>query len=148
MSEEKPAHVDLSHTRTEEQRTVMQQIVQDGVCPFCQEHFLKYHLKPILKKGSHWLVTENGFPYTGARVHLLFVHLEHLTIPPTESEQLIELFELLAWAREEYAIMGGTFIMRFGETKYNGASVGHLHAHLVVGDIDNPEHKGVRVKVG
>lgn len=148
MPERKPLHVNLAHSRTTEQKAVMHQIVKDGVCPFCQEHLLTYHTKPVLKKGAHWLVTENGFPYDGARVHLLFIHIEHITLPPTDGEQLVELFDLLTWARNEYHILGGTLVMRFGETKYNGASVDHLHAHLVVGDADNPDHKGVRVKVG
>lgn len=148
MPSKKPLHVNLDHARTNDQKAVMRQIVQDGVCPFCQEHLLKYHSRPVLKKGGHWLVTENAFPYDGARVHLLFVYLEHITLPPTESNQLAELFEMVAWARKEYSILGGSLLLRFGETKYNGASVDHLHAHLVVGDADNPEHKGVRTKVG
>lgn len=148
MPEKKPLHVNLAHSRTDAQKVVMQQIAEDGVCPFCQEHFLKYHPKPILKTGKYWLATENAFPYEGARVHLLFVYLEHITLPPSDGEQLIELFDLLAWARNEYQILGGTLVMRFGENKYNGASVDHLHAHLIVGDADKPGHKGVRVKVG
>ena len=148
MQKEKPMHVNLAHARTEEQMAVMEQIVHDGVCPFCQEHFLKYHPKPILKKGAHWLVTENAFPYNGARVHLLFVYLQHIVLPPAESDHLSELFELITWARKEYGIRGGTLLLLFGETRYNGASVDHLHAHLVVGDADKPDHKGVRVKVG
>lgn len=148
MQESKSLHVNLEHTRTSEQKKVMEQIVHDGVCPFCQEHFLKYHTKPILKKGVYWMVTENAFPYNGARVHLLFVHLDHLMHPPTSGNHLVDLFDLLAWAREKYGVLGGTLLLRFGENKYNGASVDHLHAHLIVGDADNPEHKGVRVKVG
>lgn len=148
MQKDKPLHVNLAHSRTAEQKSVMQQIIQDGVCPFCQEYFLKYHSKPILKKGVHWMVTENAFPYEGTRVHLLFVYLEHVILPPTESDRLAELFEMVAWAREKYGILGGTLVLRFGENKYNGASVDHLHAHLVVGDADKPDHKGVRVKVG
>lgn len=148
MPEKKPSHVNLEHARTADQKAVMQQIVQDGVCPFCQEHLLKYHPKPILKQGVYWLVTENAFPYGGARVHLLFIHLMHVTLPPTNGDQFKELFEMIDWARGKYGILGGTLVMRFGENKYNGASVDHLHAHLVVGDADKPDHKGVRVKVG
>ena len=55
------SHAGLNHdnARTEEQKTLMAKIEEDGVCPFCAEHFKKYHPKPILKETDYWFVTEN-----------------------------------------------------------------------------------------
>lgn len=141
-------HVNIRSARTAEQKAIMEQIVKDGVCPFCIKHLRKYHSQPILKEGVYWILTENAFPYEDTRVHLMFIYKRHLTRLPTRAEPLQELTRFIAWAEKKYSIRGGSLLCRFGETKYNGASVDHLHLHLIVGDVDNPEHKPVRVKVG
>lgn len=150
MSEEKKVFVNLNNARTSEQVKVMERIKQDGVCPFCYEHFTKYHPKPILKETDWWLVTENMSPYEGSRVHYIFVYKpKHITVPgELPAPGLQDLFSLLDWAARENNIEGGAFLMRFGDTRYNGASVDHLHAHLVVGDKDGPEKEKIRTKLG
>ena len=63
-------------------------------------------------------------------------------------EAVADLFTLLNAATAEYQITGGAFFMRFGDTHYNGSSVEHLHAHLIMGDVDAEGHEPVRVKLG
>lgn len=93
-------------------------------------------------------MTENAYPYEGTRVHLLLIYKRHLTRLPRNILALGELSRFIAWAEKKYDVRGGSLVCRFGETRYNGASVDHVHIHLIVGDVDAPDHKPVRVKVG
>jgi ATP adenylyltransferase len=148
-TEEKPL-LNFENARTEEQTAVMRRAVADGVCPFCREHIENYHPKPIIKEGRFWLVTENMSPYVGTKHHLLFVytpkHVESVNEIPLEA--FAELYYLLNQVRNDFWIKGGTLILRFGDNRYNGGSVSHLHAQLVVGDTDNPDYKPVRKRIG
>lgn len=112
----------------------MRRIQRDKVCPFCMKHFLKYHTKPILMNGKHWVLTENFQPYEGATHHLLAVSKKHTTrfenlSPAAQSE----LFKLFGAELRKRRVKGGALFMRFGDTEYTGGSVEHLHAQLVSG---------------
>lgn len=127
----------------------MEQIERDGVCPFCVGNLRKYHKRPIIKDGKWWLYTENMYPYQGTKTHILFIHKTHITTLKEVSPQaLLELFDMIISASETYKVTGGTILWRFGDMQYNGSSVSHLHVQLVVGDANNPNHGGVRVKIG
>lgn len=126
--------VNLSHARTKFQRDVMKKIKRDKVCPFCTEHFLKYHTKPIISTGKHWILTENFQPYVGSKLHLLIVskkHVQHFDELPPSAQQ--ELFQLFGKELKKQKIKGGAVFMRFGDTDYTGGTVEHLHAQLVSG---------------
>ncbi len=126
--------VNLKHARTQFQRDVMEKIVRDKVCPFCEEHFLKYHTRPIIKRGKYWTLTENFQPYPGARHHLLIVSRKHVTdFSQLSSSAQAEMFKLFADECKKRGIKGGTVFMRFGNTDYTGGTVEHLHAQLVTG---------------
>lgn len=142
--------LNLSNARTPEQVALMEKIIADGVCPFCAEHFRKYHPKPILKETEYWFFTENMSPYAGTKHHFIFVYKPAHITKPTElsAEASADLFALIQAATEEYQFPGGALFMRFGDTRYNGSSVEHLHAHLLMGDHDAPGHEPVRVKLG
>jgi len=142
----------LNHTeaRTEEQKKLMAKIEADGVCPFCAEHFTKYHPKPILKETDYWFVTENMSPYEGTTTHVIFVYKPGHITSPTEATPaaLTDLFECVNWAIETYQIRGGSFFVRFGNTAYNGSSVEHLHAQLLTG-VEKGEHtEKIKIKLG
>lgn len=135
MTERSKAGLNHEYARTDEQRKLMQQIENDGVCPFCADHFKKYHPKPILKETDYWFVTENISPYEGATIHLIFVYKpRHITtVHEIEDPARIDFFSCVEWAVQTFDIKGGTFFMRFGDTAYNKSSVEHLHAQLLTG---------------
>ncbi len=119
---------------------VIKKIETDNVCPFCPEQLANYHKNPILHETPSWLVTKNMYPYTGAKHHFLLIHKAHIIRPDEMSAQAQnELFGLIAWTTKEFNIPGATFFMRFGDTKFTGASVAHLHAQLVA---SNPSQEG------
>ncbi|MFH1089435.1 MAG: hypothetical protein V1716_03360 [Candidatus Uhrbacteria bacterium] len=141
--------VNLKHARTEAQVKVMTQIQKDGVCPFCLEHFLKYHPKPIIDQNDFWLVTENMSPYEGSVHHFLFVCKRHFTMPDKMTgEERIALFDLVGLMIEKNKILGGSILIRFGDTRFTGASVDHFHAHLVVGDTNDEDRESLKTKIG
>lgn len=127
----KKKFVIMHHSRTSEQRKVHQKIEQEGLCPFCWENFLKYHPKPIIQKTKDWLVTQNAWPYKGTRVHLLFIskrHLEHISDLTKK-----EWGELNVLIKKYAPIDGGALFFRFGDVDKTGASVTHLHCHIITG---------------
>jgi len=149
--EEKIGFLDFNHARTPEQIELMRKISEDGVCPFCPEYFTKYHPQPILKEGKWWYVSENMSPYEGTKLHLIFVYKKHATFSSEiDPEAAKELFALIGWAEKEFAIVGGSFFVRFGKTEYTGGSVDHFHVQLLVGNAKgtDAEYEGLKVKLG
>ena len=142
--------LNLDHARTEEQIKLMEKIKGDGVCPFCKEYFKKYHPKPIIKETDYWFFTENMSPYKGTKFHFIIVYKpKHINKPhEIEPEAAKDLMTLVSWAAKKYKFKGGGFFMRFGDPRFNGSSVHHLHAQMLMGDFDEPNHEPVRVKLG
>jgi diadenosine tetraphosphate (Ap4A) HIT family hydrolase len=128
---------------------VISQIKKDGVCPFCPESLAKYHKNPIIKKGAFWLLTDNMYPYEGAKYHALLIHKAHITsFSEISKEAWDELNEFINYFTRENNIPGGTLIMRFGDTRYTGASVSHLHANFVSPDGENEDRKPIIARIG
>jgi diadenosine tetraphosphate (Ap4A) HIT family hydrolase len=141
--------INLKHARTTFQKKVMERIARDNVCPFCQEHFLKYHTKPIITEGQYWLLTENFQPYKGSKHHILLVSKKHVThFNQLKSGAFLELFLLLEKELKKRKIDGGTILMRFGNTDYTGGTVEHLHAQLVSGQKRSSKRELILTLIG
>jgi diadenosine tetraphosphate (Ap4A) HIT family hydrolase len=85
------------------------------------------------------------YPYVGAKHHVLLIHREHIEdMSELSPEAWAELQQVVLELCKERGITGGGFIMRFGETKYTGASVTHLHAHLVQSDPTAPGYSDIK----
>lgn len=130
--------INLSSVRREDQKKVMEEIRDQGHCPFCRENLDAYHKNPLLKEGKFWLLTENQWPYEKVKHQLLAIyktHVEHLTeLDPEAGRELFEMFSEEARKRQ---IPGGGFAMRFGASEDGnyGSSVNHVHAHLIEPDL-------------
>lgn len=130
-------------------KNVIKKIRDDGVCPFCPEHFTRYHKKPIIKTGRYWILTDNSYPYKGTRHHLLLIHKKHIeTISDISAQAWSELLKITQAEAKKRTIAGGTFYVRFGDTSYTGASVTHLHANLVSPDAGNKNREPIFVRIG
>lgn len=130
---------------------VIDQIAKDGICPFCEENLEKYHKNPLEKK-KYWTVTNNMYPYKPTLHHKLFIHRAHVThIHQVSAEAWQELREIYLHEVSKNSVDGGTLAMRFGNTKFTGASVSHLHAHLVQSNPDDPDYdatRGLLMRIG
>lgn len=137
--------VDPHHAqRDPDYHQVINQIAAEGKCPFCPENF-RYHREPILLEEGGWLLTRSSWPYPGTEHHFLLIaraHHEHLAELTAEDWQAIG--SLVGWAEGEFQLPGGAVMMRFGATERTGATVCHLHAHLIVPQI-NQETKRANV---
>jgi diadenosine tetraphosphate (Ap4A) HIT family hydrolase len=144
------SHVDLNNARPGVYTDVIKKIQEDKICPFCIEHLQSVHPNPIEEK-TYWVVTDNAYAYKPKKQHVLLIHKEHIDdIAHISAEAWNELHDIIKSEKEKRGITGGTFIMRFGETKYTGASVTHLHAHLFQSDPDHEDYgpSGVLTRVG
>lgn len=123
-------------------------IVVGGFCPFCEEHLFKHHRKPIIYKSKHWIVTENSWPYKGSKFHFIFITKQHLE--KTENVSFIvwnDFKKLYKKIIKKNSIEGATLMIRSGDTKFTGASVNHLHAHLIVGNPRTRKSKPIKALV-
>ncbi|MBU6388447.1 hypothetical protein KGQ72_01040 [Patescibacteria group bacterium] len=124
-------------------------IIAGGFCPFCEEHLFKHHRQPIMRKSNHWLVTKNTWPYKGSRFHFLFIARKH--VEATEEIASMAWNDLQKQYRKlikENDIRGATLMIRSGNTRFTGASVNHLHAHLIVGSPRTKNTKPIKALVG
>lgn len=143
--------VDILNAREGGQKQAMQHMLQVGDCPFCAENLAKYHKVPNLKEGKYWILTTNQWPYKNTKLHFLFILKQHAeTLAELEAEAMTELGEMSQWLEKEYAIEGGGIIMRFGDTQFSGGTIPHLHAQMMVPDIDVPgfDDEPVRARFG
>lgn len=144
--------VNLGNTRVKEQLKIMKDIKKGEYCPFCPENYEKAQLNPVIKQGKYWHVRKNRWPYKNARVHLLIIHNSHAEkLSDITPEAAKEIFELTKWIEKEYDISGGGLCLRFGDITVNGATVLHLHFHIITAEITDktdPNYKKVRFKVG
>ena len=136
----KPAYIEMENVRGEEQRKVMQEILEKGHCPFCEENLHTYHKAPIHWKGGYWVVTENQWPYPGKGQHLMLILRRHAVSPKElHEEEWGELGAHVARAITQFSFKGGAVAMRFGDMLLSGASVAHLHVQLVEPSPTAPE---------
>lgn len=132
----------LGNYRTDEQLADMLALERAGVCVFC-------HLdQEILHRTEHWTVTPNEFPYPGTRLHLLLVPHEHvpdlLDLSPSAQT---DFWSVLGWIRAEYRLEFYGLGARCGDCARTGATIVHVHAHVIVGDVEKPDHEPVRMKL-
>lgn len=135
--------------RNDKYRGVIEAIKKDGVCPFCPENLSKYHKNPILEEGAHWLLTDNMYPYKGAKQQLLLIHKTHVENVSDLSEGAwSELLKLIRSEMAKREIGGGTFYIRFGDSSHTGASVLHLHANVISPDTEKENREPILARVG
>lgn len=114
-----------------EYENVISSIEEKGHCPFCPENF-KYHKEPILKEEGEWLITKNSWPYKNAAYHFVIIGKKHKeNFLELDIEDFNAVKKLVNWATNEFSIKGGALALRFGDTDHTGATVCHLHFHLI-----------------
>lgn len=121
--------------RTPEQIEKMKKLSESGVCAFCTEYFIEHHDNPIEFETDHWIIAKNDYPYKHTSTHLLLVSREHIqTMQQMTGDARIDFMNVVARIEKEFDLKSFSLGMRVGDMHYNGGSVEHLHAHIVVGD--------------
>ena len=139
---------DLRHARVKAQTQKMRGLIDQGICAFCEEYFEKYHDNPIEFQTKHWIVSKNDYPYKRTKLHLLLIPKQHAAMVSGLSQDVrAELMEVLVEVENRWKFPSYAVGMRVGDPALNGGTVEHIHAHVVVGDNDDPEHEPVRFKM-
>ena len=134
------------NSRSEEQLALMLELEAAGVCIFCPEHLANY--RPVVHKTALWTVTTNRFPYRGTQLHYLLLPDEHVDdLVDLSPDSQADFWTALRWARDEHGLTHYGLASRNGDCAFTGATIRHVHVHLVQGDVENPEHTPIRVKL-
>lgn len=142
-------NLNMANVRELEQEKQMVWLQKHNICPFCRKYFEAHHKAPILWEKKFWLVTMNDYPYEGSVNHFLIVHRMHKTsLSDISKKAAEELGEALHWIEKKYKLPGGTFAMRFGDIHYTGATIAHLHAHVIVGIKQSKNGEKIKFKAG
>jgi|RhiMetdeSRZDD1v2_1073273.scaffolds.fasta_scaffold227141_2 ATP adenylyltransferase len=132
--------------RTAEQLAQMHQLEAEGVCLFCPEHLPNF--RPVLHRTEHWSVVANQFPYRGTRLHFLMLPDEHVEdIVDLSPASQVDFWTALRWIRDEQGLEYYGLAARNGDCAFTGGTIRHVHLHVLQGDVSDPEHVGVRVKL-
>lgn len=139
--------VDPRNARTDGYREIIEEIVSEKVCPLCPP--MKWHPNPILEDDGKWLITANSNPYKDTEHHLLIIKRTHIeTLDDLSADDMKSVLNLAKWATGEFNIRGGGLTIRFGDTLYTGATIKHLHAHLIVPKVEGDQVSPVYFPIG
>lgn len=88
-----------------------------------------YLSQGILEVYRGWYVTNNAFPYSNAKQHLLFVPVR--PVYDLEGLSRAEIFSLYDLLQKYRSSSGDMIFLRFGDPRFSGASLRRLHVHLI-----------------
>jgi ATP adenylyltransferase len=136
------------NSRDAEQCAEMVRLEDDGTCLFCPEHFSAGRERRVLSQTRWWSITENKYPYRGSKLHLLLIPTLHVPdILALPEPALADFWTALAWVKNNYALQFYGLGMRCGNCMFTGGTIEHLHVHVVVGDVEDPQHEPVCLKL-
>jgi diadenosine tetraphosphate (Ap4A) HIT family hydrolase len=127
--------------RTDEQLDEMRQLEAAGICLFCPAALREHARQRVTFETRHWMVTPNAFPYKGTSLHLLVVPHQHATdMLDLGDDVLADFWIAMRQVRERFGLDHYGLGVRNGNCNLTGATIAHVHAHVLVGDPDlNPE---------
>ncbi|MDO8591905.1 MAG: HIT family protein [bacterium] len=133
--------------RTPAQLEKMKDLMKRGVCIFCPK-YIHEDLEKVEIETDYWMVKKNAYPYEGTRLHILLIPKAHVSIfSKLPKPAQAEFVGLVVRCEKHYKLVSYAMGIRAGDMRFNGGSIEHLHAHIVVGDTDNPKHEPVRFKM-
>jgi ATP adenylyltransferase len=124
----------LENSRTAEQLAEMQRLEAAGTCLFCPDGLAAQNRQEVVLQTRHWSVTPNAFPYPGTRLHLLLVPGQHAgDLLDLDAEVQADFWTALGLVRERYGLDYYGLGVRNGDCRYTGATIVHVHAHVLAG---------------
>ena len=127
----------FENVRTAEQRAEMARLDAAGICLFCPEYLASQPRQQILLTTRHWTVTPNAFPYAGTQLHLLLIPDQHAgDLLQLSDEVRADFWEALGAVAEANDLRYYGLGVRNGDCRLTGATIEHVHAHVLVGSED------------
>jgi ATP adenylyltransferase len=137
----------FENARTDEQLAEMRRLDAEGVCLFCPEGLASHARQQVLFRTRHWTVTPNEFPYPGTSLHLLLVPDQHAADLLDLAEEVRQDFWRALQAVADRHQLGHYGLgVRNGDCRFTGATIAHVHAHVLVGDPHAPDAPPVRMR--
>jgi diadenosine tetraphosphate (Ap4A) HIT family hydrolase len=134
--------------RTDEQLAEMRRLEAAGICLFCPGPLREHAHQEVAFETGHWAVTPNAFPYRGTRLHLLVVPHRHVNdMLDLDDEALADFWAALREIRRRYGLGYYGLGVRNGNCSFTGATIAHVHAHVLVGDPDLEPEVPVRMRL-
>lgn len=142
------AEMDFGNARDPEQIRRMEELKIKGECHFCGDA-PKKHTAPIIYENPHWFVTANDFPYKGSVHHYLIVSRQHVTqVDHLSVESWLELPNAIKWLKNHLGVDGFSIFVRSGKMSVTGATLDHVHWHLIVGEEKSDKTEWLTVTLG
>jgi ATP adenylyltransferase len=137
----------FENARTDEQLAEMRRLDAEGVCLFCPEGLARHARQQVLFRTRHWTVTPNEFPYPGTSLHLLLVPDQHAADLLDLTEEVRQDFwQALRAVADRHQLGHYGLGVRNGDCRFTGATIAHVHAHVLVGDTHAPGAPPVRMR--
>ena len=124
--------VEPANGRNEEYQNQLNRILESGICPFCAGGETLRE-QEILRQNKNWWVKENAHPLANTLCHFVITPHRHIeSVDAISPEEWLDLQEMRAWLKAQYNFTGDAMYVRSGEPLVTGATVAHLHWHLIV----------------
>ncbi len=123
----------FEHARGPEQLAEMRRLDAAGICLFCPGYLASHPQQQVLFSTRHWTVTPNEFPYQGTSLHLLLVPHQHASdLLELSEEARGDFWAALAAVVDRHGLSHYGLGVRNGDCRFTGATIRHVHAHVLV----------------
>ena len=137
----------FGNARTQEQLAEMRSLDARGICLFCPDGLRGHEHQQVLLRTRHWSATPNEFPYRGTALHLLLVPDEHVAdLLDLTAEAQQDFWTALGRLRERYRLTHYGLGVRNGDCRFTGATIAHVHAHVLVAGPPGEQAPPVRMR--
>jgi len=137
----------MENHRTAEQLADMEDLEARGVCLFCPDGLAQLRRQRVIWQTKYWTITPNKFPYQGTSLHMVLVPHQHAgDLLDLDDAARADFWTALAWVRDRYELSYYGLGVRNGDCRFSGATIRHVHAHVLVGDPDAEPEVPVRMR--
>jgi dihydrofolate reductase len=124
--------VEPKNGRSQAYKEELQGILASGQCPFCPGG-VTITERQTIRKNEHWILVHNAYPLKDTAYHFMLFPTRHIElVDDITPEEWTSLVEQRKWLKKEYELVGDAMYGRSGEQLVTGASVAHLHWHIIV----------------
>ena len=106
-------------------------IRESGECPFCPRNITKEGRK-LVAEIARWSIIKNHYPYQGSVLHLLIIPKRHvISLSELTNAEWVQMAEVIAIAADKYPFLAKGYGMAVRVGEVGGATLYHLHWHLI-----------------
>lgn len=137
-----------ANVRNPDQAEHMLSLEAANECLFCDPDLVRHRKNTLFFESEHWRVVDNAFPYHNTKLHLMLIPTSHVSDMVDLSEEAqLDFWNVLKWCHDNWNLTYYGLGSRNGDFYATGATIAHLHLHLIVGDVHDENHKSVSFKM-